>query len=426
MKFVLAANGSRGDVQPALAVGLELRSRGHDVVLLAPPNMQDFGTGAGLSTSVYGDSTRAVLESDAVRTQLKSADPRARLAAATEITVRGGRQMQQTLLDATADADAIIATSAGQERAHNVSQVRRIPHIPLHLCPIRRNSTTSMLSQLRVDASGPIASASWTVLEWLLWKASKRAENDLRAELGLGPMRTPFATAIAATGVPEIQAYDPVLFPKLVAEWGERRPLVGFLGLPASARAGVGDVSADDDLSEWIAAADAPVYVGFGSMLPKNPDRLGEAVVAAADRLGVRLLVASGWSDFLGSAGELGDRVRVVKHIDHDFVLPRCRAAIHHGGAGSVAASLRAGLPTVVTWIGADQPIWGRAVASAHAGTSLPLSRVTAKRLTDALGAALSPQMHTAAARVRDRLVAPSTAVSDAVDLAERVARGSR
>lgn len=426
MRFVLAANGSRGDVQPAVAVGLELRSRGHEVVLLAPPNMQDFGNGAGLSTRVYGDSTRAVLESDAVRNRLKSADPRARLAAATEITVRGGRQMHQALLDASAGADAIIATSAGQERAHNVSQVRGIPHIPLHLCPIRRNSTTSLLSQLGLDVSGPIASASWTLVERLLWMASKRAENDLRAELGLGPMRTPFATAIAATGVPEIQAYDPVLFPGLVAEWGDRRPLVGFLGLPASVRAGVGDVGTDAELVEWIAAADAPVYVGFGSMLPKNPERLGEAVVAAADSLGVRLLVASGWSDFLSGAGELGDRVRVVKHIDHDAVLPRCRAAIHHGGAGSVAASLRAGLPTVVTWIGADQPIWGRAVASADAGTSLPLSRVTAKRLTDVLRDALSPQKRTSAARVRDRLVVPSTAVSRAVDLAERVAYGSR
>lgn len=426
MKFVLAANGSRGDVQPAVAVGLELRSRGHDVVLLAPPNMQEFGTGAGLSTSVYGDSTRAVLESDAVRTRLKSADPRARLAAATEITVRGGRQMQQTLLDASEGADAIISTSAGQERAHNVSQVRGIPHVPLHLCSIRRNSTTSLLSQAGVDVSGPIASASWTVVEWLLWKASKRAENDLRSELGLGPMRTPFATAIAATGIPEIQAYDPALFPGLVSEWGDRRPLVGFLGLPASAREGVGDVSADDDLSEWIAAADAPVYVGFGSMLPKNPDRLGEAIVAAADQLGVRLLVAGGWSDFLGNAGELGNRVRVVKHIDHDAVLPRCRAAIHHGGAGSVAASLRAGLPTVVTWIGADQPIWGRAVASAHVGSSLPLSRVTPTRLTDVLRDALSPQRRVTATQLRDRLIAPSIAVSHAVDLVERVASGSR
>jgi UDP:flavonoid glycosyltransferase YjiC (YdhE family) len=116
----------------------------------------------------------------------------------------------------------------------------------------------------------------------------------------------------------------------------------------------------------------------------------------------------------------------VVKHIDHDAVLPRCRAAIHHGGAGSVAASLRAGLPTVVTWIGADQPIWGRAVASAHVGSSLPLSRVTPSRLTDVLRDALSPQRRFTATQLRDRLIAPSIAVSHAVDLVERVASGSR
>ncbi|WP_066907986.1 glycosyltransferase [Millisia brevis] len=422
MRFVLAANGSRGDVQPAVAIGTELRTRGHEVSLLVPPNLVAFGAGAGLPTRAYGRSTKEILESDTVRVRLKSANPRTRLAAIAEMAVRGGREMHAQLLDETQHADAIVSTSVGQERAHNVAQVRGIAHIPLHLGPIRRNSTTSLLSHVGIDAPGWAAAPSWSAAEWLMWMGSARAENRLRAELGLPALRRPFASAIAATGVPEIQAYDPALFPDLVREWGSRRPLVGFLNLPAAARRGVGDTGPDDDLLEWLAADEPPVYVGFGSMMPSRLDALAAAVLGAARELGLRLLIAGGWSDFMRDATGEEQRIRVVGHIDHDAILPHCRAAIHHGGAGSVAAGLRAGLPTIVTWIGADQPMWGQAVSAAHVGTHLPMSRITSGRLADALRVGLSATTRAAAQGMREQLIPSDRAAAAAADLIERTA----
>lgn len=429
MRFVIAVNGSRGDVQPAVAMAAELLGRGHEVTLATPPDLVEFGSGAGIPTEVYGASTRDLLGSDLVREDMRSKNPRTRLRAVSAMSVRDGRAMQQRLLDLVDGADALIASSAGQERAHNVSAVLGIPHIPLHYCPIRRNSSVSLLAHLGVDAPAAVNDLSWRVAERALWLATRSAENTLRSDLGLSPLARPYAELISRTGVPEIQAYDPALFGGLTTQWGRRRPLVGFFTLAAPQRAGVGDAGLDDEpgpgsLADWLDAGDAPVYVGFGSMLPADPDALADAFRTAARRLGIRLLVSGGWSGFMSSesdsdASTSADAVRVVGHVDHDTVLPRCRAAVHHGGAGSVAAGLRAGLPTLVTWVGADQPIWGRALSTARVGATLPMARVTAESLTAALDRILDADTHRRSADLRRRLIPPAEAVRSAADIVE-------
>lgn len=425
MDFVVAVSGSRGDAQPAVALGTELAGRGHGVRLAVPPDLLDFCSGAGLPTESYGGSTREILSSDVVRTELRSRDPRRRLRAVSEITMRGGHEMQQQLLDLTVGADAVIATSAGQERAHNVAEVRNIPHIPVHYCPVRRNHETSMLAGLGINLPGFVNNASWTVLEQVLWLGTRTSEQALRAELGLAPLRSPYANAIAATGTPEIQAYDAALFSGLGTRWGDRRPLVGFLNLAAAQRDGVGDRPIDGDLDIWLDAGEAPMYVGFGSMLPSNPLSLAQELRNAATESGVRLLVSGGWSGFMSEvAGD--DSIRVVGHVDHDTVLPRCRAALHHGGAGSVAAGLRAALPTAVAWFGADQPIWGRAIVNAHLGTAFPIAKVTRTQLVNAFDILGRPEVRAAARHICDRRTTPADAVARAADIVESTAERPR
>lgn len=427
MRIVLAVNGSRGDAQPAVALATELHTRGHDVTLAAPPDLVEFGRGAGIATEPYGGQTRELLDSDLVRSDLKSRNPLRRLRAISEISVRGGREMQQQLLDLTERADAVVATSAGQERAHNVAQVRAIPHIPLHYCPIRPNRSTSLLAQFGIDSPGALNLWSWRLVEHTLWFATRRAENTLRADIGLPPARTAYASQIETTGVPEIQAYDPVLFDGLAAEWNRRRPLVGFFDLAPRQRAGVGDTGLDDDLRGWLDAGDPPVYVGFGSMMPRDPDRLATAFREAAAQHRVRLLVSGGWSGFMSSADVTAtDDIRVVGHIDHRSILPLCRAAVHHGGAGSLAAGLRAGLPTLVTWFGADQPIWGRAITTSGLGATLPVARVTTENLLAAFGTLLSPEVAERAADVARSMIDPTEAVTAAADIVTHVVTGSR
>ncbi len=416
MKFVLAFTGSRGDVQPAVALGVELTRRGHDVTLAAPPNLVEFGCRAGLDTRPYGPDTGRLLASDLVASRLRSPDPRVRLRAITELTVRDGRAMQTELLALAQGADAVVGGSAGQERALNVAQALSIPYVPLHYCPLRRNGVVSLLP----FSGGPAVAhrLGWTALEQLLWRASRAAERDLAADLGLPVPEHPAASRIARRGVPEIQAYDPALFPGLTREWGAARPLTGFLDLTPETRAAI-DPVADADLRDWLDAGPPPLYVGFGSMKLADPRRLVDTVAEVTDRLGLRVLWAAGWG---GVDAIADDRVKVVSSVDHARVLPRCAAVVHHGGAGSTAAGLRAGRATLVCTHGADQPLWGRRIRALGVGTSMPADRIDADALTAALAVVLSPDSRAAAEALAEAFIPAEVAVTAVADLIERAA----
>ncbi|HEY9313173.1 glycosyltransferase [Williamsia sp.] len=422
MKFVLAFNGSRGDVQPAVALGIELDSRGHTVTLAVPPNLAEFAGASGLSTHCYGPDTRTLLESELVSRDLKSANPVTKLRAVSEITLRGGRTMQRELMDLTPGADALVGGSAGQERALNVAQVREIPYVPLHYCPVRRNGQVSLVAPSLLPK--PLIRPGWRLVEQILWRAGRSAEKALLDDLGLDDTGATVASRIARQGVPEIQAYDPALFPGLADEWGDVRPLVGFLGLDRSTRTRMGDSTSDQDLLAWIDSGPPPLYVGFGSMTVSDPERLMQIITTATDRLGLRVLLATGWSGLERPDG--GDRMFATSTVDHDAILPRCIGAVHHGGAGSTAAALRAGLPTAIYWVGADQPMWARQVRNAGVGGGGALKSIGTEGLQNTLESILTPEYRRRAQGLAERIVRPEKAVARAATLIENAAAGRR
>jgi UDP:flavonoid glycosyltransferase YjiC (YdhE family) len=216
----------------------------------------------------------------------------------------------------------------------------------------------------------------------------------------------------------ELQAYSRYVVPEL-ADWDSRRPLTGFLTPSPSQRAALHQ-SADDGLLEWIAAGEAPVYFGFGSMPVLDAQAALTLIAKVSSSLGVRALVGAGWSDVAAGALEDG-QVRVVSEFDHEAVLPLCRAAVHHGGAGTTASSLRAGLPTVVCSIFADQPFWGAQLGRLGVGTTLKFTELTELALLDALEPVLTDAYRARARELAEQLLAESGAEQAAVAIEQAI-----
>jgi sterol 3beta-glucosyltransferase len=438
VRHVLALVGSRGDVQPALAVGLELRRRGHEVVTGVAPNLVPLAERLGLDPVPLGIDSAALLGSDLVRRDMRSAHPVRRLRALRAVAAAGWDELRfglLALLDDVGGADTVVTGLLGQEVAAAVAERRGLGMAALHYCPVRANRVVSPVSGVR----GPGATrAVWTLGERVRWGLTRRAENDQRGELGLGPTRVHLPTRLRDAGVVEVQAYDPALVPGLADEWGSRRPLTGFLALDDAARARLGEAGSgsgsgaggdgglDAGLDAWLDDGDPPVYVGFGSMPVADPAALLAAVDAACADLGVRALVSAGWNDFSTAGGTGPDvdekRVRVVGAVDHATVLPRCRAAVHHGGAGTTGAVLRAGLPAVVGWYSADQPMWGDLLRGAGVGVARRASTLTQPGvLAGALSEVLDDATAARAAALGSRLVPADRAVAAAADAVEGV-----
>jgi UDP:flavonoid glycosyltransferase YjiC (YdhE family) len=413
MKFVVAVHGTRGDVEPATAVGLELMTRGHEVLVAVPPNLVGFVERAGLGPAVsYGVDSQQQLDADIFRDWYKLRNPLTVLREAREYVVEGWAEMSRALAALADGADLVLTGTTYQELAANVAEHHDIPLAALHYFPVRPSSNV-----LPVPLPLPVLRSGYAAVEWGHWRVIKAAEDDQRRELGLPKATRRAVRRMLERDALEIQAYDPLFFPGLAEEWGPNRPVVGSITLELG-------TEADDDVMSWIAAGTPPVYFGFGSMPVKSPTAAVGMIESVCADLGERALICSGvWDiDDVPRAGH----VKVVRTVNHAAVFPLCGAVVHHGGAGTTAAGVRAGVPTLVLWVGAEQPIWGGRVSQLKVGRSQRFSSTTRRSLHSALRAVLAPEYAARAGEVAARMTKPAVSVASAADLLERAARRGR
>jgi UDP:flavonoid glycosyltransferase YjiC (YdhE family) len=416
MKFVLGCYGTRGDVEPGVAVGRELLRRGHEVRTAVPPDLVGFVESAGLAAVAYGPDSR--------RWQGVHRDLLTRFARFWEIRdlIRLGREdwklvaqcwgeTSATLKSLAEGADLLLTGVIGEESAANVAEHHDIPLATLHMFPMRANG------QLVPILPAPLARSAMTVSEWLAWPMVKKLGDAQRRELGLPKATGPASRRIANRGSLEIQAYDEVCFPGLAAEWAKwdgRRPFVGALTMELP-------TDADEEVASWIAAGTPPIFFGFGSMPVESAAEMLAMIGAACAELGERALVCSAGADF-GHVPHL-DHVKVVGTMNYAAAFPACRAVVHHGGTGTTAASLRAGVPTLIIPTWGDQRYWGAQVKRLKVGTARRLSTTTEKSLVADLRRILAPQYATRAREVAARMTKSAVSVAAAADLMENFAR---
>jgi UDP:flavonoid glycosyltransferase YjiC (YdhE family) len=416
MRFVLAMWGTRGDVEPCAAIGRELLRRGHDVCMAVPPDVFGFVESAGLAAVAYGAEPQRWLDAhrnffpNLLRNFWKILDLRRLWRDAAESGVSCWGEMSTTLVSVADGADLILTGMAYQEVAANVAEYYDIPLSILHFAPVQANG------QVRPYLPAWFVSFVSTVAEWLMWPTRKNVEEAQRRDLGLPKETRPAFRRIIERGHLEIQAYDEMCFPGLAAEWARwngRRPFVGALTL---------ELPTDDDeeVASWIAAGTPPIYFGFGSVAIESPADTLAMIGAACAQLGERALVCAGGTDF-SDLPRFG-HVKVVGTVNHVAIFPSCRAVVHHGGAGTTAAGLRAGVRTVILWRGFDQPHWGAVVKRLKVGVARRFSHTTQESLVADLRTILTPQYAARACEIATRMTKPTASVAAAADLVENLA----
>ena len=403
MKFALAMHGSRGDVEPCAAVGVELQRRGHDVRMAVPPNLVGFVESAGLTAVGYGPDSQELIDDDFVRNYWKL-QPLNFVRAFKEYVSRGWAEMSTTLTSLADGADIVLTGTIYQGVAANVAEYYDIPLASLHYFPSRSNG--HLLPMVPAPVTKSAISAVW----WLYWRMTKDADDTQRRELGLPRAAGSLSRRLTDRGTLEIQAYDELCFPGLAAEWDGRWPFVGALTLQLP-------TPADDEVAAWLSEGTPPIYFGFGSMPVRSAGDTVAMISAVCAELGERALICSGWTDFDGLPAS--DRVKVVRQVNHAAVFPLCRAVVHHGGAGTTAAGLRAGVPTLILWITSDQPIWAAQVRQLKVGAGRSFSRTSTSSLTTDLRSILEPSYASRAREIAARMTTSEASVRAAADLLE-------
>lgn len=423
MKLVLASYGTRGDVEPCVAVGRELQRRGHDVRLAVPPDLVGFAEAAGLATVPYGPDT--AVWSDAHRDfwirffanfwKIGELIELVReMREIGESVVRFWEEITATLTSLADGADLLITFLNFEPPALNVAEHYGIPLATVHVSPVRPNG--------RMLAFLPPSLGRYTLMlyEWANWRGVKKFDDAQRRQLGLPKATRSSPRRITKRGSLEVQAYDQVCFPGLAAEWAKwenQRPFVGALTMELT-------TEADDEVATWIAAGRPPIFFSFGSTPVKSPADTLAMIEAACEQLGERALVCAGSSDFSHTVAS--DRVKVVDTMNFAAVFPACRALVHHGGMGTMSAGLRAGVPMLVFWTALDQALWAARVKRLKVGFGRRISAATSERLVADLRTILEPRYLARAREVATQMTKPEDSVANTADLLERFAKSRR
>jgi len=413
----LVTLGSRGDVQPFVALGLVLRRAGFRVVVATQREFRAFVERYGLTFYPLAREVRPLMRAFARRGLM---DGQGNTVLFVQYMYRSARRLYRDvglgLRDLVQQADALVLSSTFAP-VHFILRRLGKPHLVAALQPVtpsRMYPPFLLPHAWPPHVPRPAQLHLWAhrLVYEFLWQVGRPLVNRALMEFFALPPLPVVGTLrrlFEDPALPFLYAISPSLFPR-PADWPAWHLMTGFWLLLEQAQEPL-----PDDLEAFLEDGPPPVYVGFGSMTPRDPQGTARAVLQAAEALGVRVILARGWGGL--EPARLPRWAFLVEDVPHLALFPRVRAVVHHAGAGTVAAALWAGVPQVVVPHFADQPLWAeRLYRLGVAPRPIPASALTAETLAQALRAALSEPMRARAQRLA-RQLREEPGVTGAVDV---------
>lgn len=414
MRATILAPGSRGDVQPYVALGQALRTLGHECTIVTTSDHEALVRGYGLEVVTLPLDVAAELRRVETSRAVEGGGLIRSFRQFAEIAKRSARSLAQRGLDASREADVLVTNFSTALVADAISKKLGVPVIQAFNVPLTTTSAFPGALFPGLDSGSVSRRLSHRLTRAALWLTVRASANDACVEL-LGAKSAPLLPSAHAGLLPGplVYGFSEAFLPR-PAEWASDVQVTGFWFVEEAST-----FTPPDDLAQFLDDGPPPVCVGFGSMGTEKPEALSAMVLDAAKAAGVRLVLLSGWA---GLAPErLSRDVITLSGVPHSWLYPRCRAVVHHGGAGTTAAAVRAGVPAVVVPFHGDQPFWASRVRQLGVGpTPLSRNRLTAKRLSDAIGlATTSDTLRERAAAIGQLVRAEQGAIRAATLIAE-------
>ena len=375
MNITILTYGSRGDVQPFLPLSLGLMARGHIVTLAAPSRFKSLITGYGIEFVPLAGEPEDLSRrfNDAGYNFVKMV--REMMDHVIEI---GADVLRQTEA-ACHDADLIIHTFLHAVGAHTLAREKNIPDIHVQTFPMftpTGDYPNVTMPDLRLRALNRFTHHVSKKITW--WNSSFGFEQvRRRAGLPKRKLYFPFEKNPLRPPTPILCAWSPSVIPPS-SDWPPNVHLTGYYFLDLD-----GSYRPPDELRKFLEAGEPPVCVSFGSMVNRDGERIDGIVRSALAKTHNRGVILSGWGDVKNRSSDI---LLYLDAIPHDWLLPKCKMIIHHGGAGTTSAGLRSGITNVVVPFTADQPYWGRRIHAIGVGPEpILVKHLSVENLTRAI-----------------------------------------
>jgi UDP:flavonoid glycosyltransferase YjiC (YdhE family) len=395
MHITIIAVGSHGDVQPCIALGLGLKRAGYQVRIAAYGVFSDFVESYDLEFASIAGNPREMMDQQPGQTWLQSGDnPLAFARGLKRLTTRDTiKKGQADTLEACRGTHAVIYSMFGAAGYH-VAEMLGVPSMFALLQPFSRTREFPSITLPGWSLGG---SGNWLthlIGERLIWQMVRAPYNRWRREvLKLKPLsfRGPF-DLLYQKRVPYLYGFSQYVVPR-PRDWPDWHVTTGYWFLDSPA-----EWSPPPGLLDFLSQNPKPIYIGFGSMSGRIARRLATPVIEAVRLSNQRAVLLGGWASI--HEGDLPDNIYAIESAPHDWLFPHMAAVVHHGGAGTTAAGLRAGVPSVVVPFFADQPYWGSRIHSLGVGPKPILQKkLTAQSLANAITQAVTDKdmQHSAA-----------------------------
>lgn len=386
MRLAIIALGSQGDVQPYIALGVGLRRAGHHVRLVTHENYEQHVQSYGLEFRAMHGNVQAFLDSDEMRELTERGN-------FLTINARAAREAQRVSLlwardglEACRDVNAILAGVGGLNVAFAIAQKLDLPIIQAPVFPFTPTAAfPGVLLPQGISSLGGLANRlSHELVRQAMWQGFRAADAKARKEvleLPAAPFWGPYRSE-RLNRFPTLYGFSPSVIPP-PKDWTNAR-VTGYWFLDAAP-----DWTPPAALEAFLAAGPPPVFVGFGSMGSRNPQETAALVLNALEPTRQRAILQTGWGGLRPE--NLPDHVHVIASAPHTWLFPRMAAIVHHGGAGTTAAGLRAGVPSIVIPFFGDQPFWGERVRALGVGPApIPRKRLSLDGLAKAIQQAVT------------------------------------
>jgi sterol 3beta-glucosyltransferase len=360
MRVLIVAVGSRGDVAPFTGLGTALQAAGHSVTIAGYEMFAGLVTGCGLEFRALPGDPRIL---EAARWQRGGTGPLGAVRLVRLIADHMREIHIGILAAARQDADVLLLTGLSTIGGYHIAEGLGLPSMGLALQPVYPTGEfpPSIVAARSLGRLGNRAAGQALVV--LGAPALAGPVRELRAELGLPRLGTREAVfgQQDTEHWPGFCGFSPAVVPR-PADWRPGLEVVGYWWPERPA-----GWSPPADLENFLNAGSPPVFIGFGSMTPAGADRVSGLVAAAGRQAEVRLVIQAGQAT-LAKAGPASDDAIVIGEVPHDWLFPRMAAVVHHAGAGTAAAGLRAGVPAVSVPMIGDQPFWAARLAALGTG----------------------------------------------------------
>lgn len=422
MRIALITLGSLGDVSPFVALGLGLQAAGHDIVLVTHANFETFIRNRGLDFFPVGINSQQILENAAGQSWLATGNNP--FLFFRQFSRLAESFMRQAMIDCwqacqgTKTIEAIVASPLALCVGFPIAEKLAVPSFLASPSPL--SSTRAFASPYFPAAPAWLPSGYYNQLTHTLslqafWQLLRPSVNKaLREVLHMPPLPPQWLlNQVRTQRMRVLYSYSPSLLPP-PPDWSDWSHVTGFWLVEHQA-----DWQPPTDLVDFLASGPAPVYIGFGSMSDRNPEEATEMALKALARSQQRGILLMGWGGL--SNADLPDNVFKITSAPHDWLFPQMAAVVHHGGPGTLAVGLRAGIPSIITPFFADHFFWGRRVSELGIGPKpIPHKHLSAEHLATAISTAVGDESMRARTVALGERVRAEDGVARAVEVLEQ------